>query len=58
MGSDFCVLPCESVKQVAASMAIEKMYVSKEFLGKMVKVANGELSVDDVCKEVVEKYGR
>ena len=45
--------PHDMVRQVAA---IENMYFSKNFIEKMVKVANGELSSDEVRQEVIREY--
>lgn len=50
--------PHDMVRQVAATMAIEDMYFSKDFIEKMVKVANGELSSEEVRQEVIREYGR
>ena len=50
--------PYDIVRQVVSTMAIEDMYFSKDFLEKMLKVANGELSSEEVRQEVIRKYGR
>lgn len=50
--------PQDTVRQVAATMAIEDMYFTKDFIEKMLKVANGELSSEDVRQELIEEYGR
>lgn len=50
--------PQDTVRQVAATMAIEDMYFTKDFIEKMLKVANGELSSEDVRRELIEEYGR
>ena len=50
--------PNDMVKQVVATMAIEDMYLSEEFISKMLKVANGELSSEEVRQEVIKKYAR
>ena len=46
------------VKKVAATMAIEDMYLPKEFLQQMIKVANGELSSESIREAVIKKYAR
>ena len=46
------------VQQVAATMAISDMYVSKEFIGKLLKVSNGEMTTDDLIQELNEKYAQ
>lgn len=45
------------VQQVAATMAISDMYVSKEFIEKLLKVSNGEMTTEDLIQELNEKYG-
>lgn len=50
--------PHDMVRQVVATMAIEDMYFSKDFIEKMVRVANGELSSEEVRQEVIREYGR
>lgn len=50
--------PHDMVRQVVATMAIEDMYFSKDFIEKMIKVANGELSSEEVRQEVIREYGR
>lgn len=44
------------VQQVTATMAIEDMYVSKEFIEKLLKVSNGEMTTDDLIQELNDKY--
>lgn len=39
-------------------MAIEDMYLPKEFLQQMIKVANGELSSESIREAVIKKYAR
>lgn len=46
------------VQQVAATMAIEDMYVSKEFIEKLLKVNNGEMTTDDLIQELNDKYAK
>ena len=46
------------VKQVAATMAIEDMYVSKEFIEKLLKVSNGEMTSEQLRKEVLKEYAQ
>lgn len=52
------VQPAMKVKQVMATMAIEDMFFSKDFVDKMLKVAEGKLSSEQVRQEVIKKYGR
>ena len=44
------------VQQVAATMAIEDMYLSKEFIEKLLKVSNGEMTSEQLRKEVLTEY--
>lgn len=50
--------PYDMVRQVIATMAIKDMHFSKDFIEKMVKVANGELLSEEVRQEVIMEYGR
>ena len=45
-------------QQVAATMAIEDMYVSKDFIEKLLKVSNGEMTTDDLIQELNKKYAQ
>ena len=44
------------VQRVAATMAIEDMYVSKEFIEKLLKVSNGEMTSEELRQEVLKEY--
>ena len=44
------------VQQVAATMAISDMYVSKEFIEKLLKVSEGEMTSEQLRKEVLKEY--
>ena len=46
------------VQQVAAMMAISDMYVSKEFIEKLLKVSNGEITSEQLRKEVLKEYAQ
>ena len=52
------VSPVSKVKNVLSSMAIEDMYFSNDFIEKMVKVANKELSSEELRQEVLKQYAR
>ena len=43
------------VQQVAATMAISDMYLSKEFIEKLLKVSNGEMTSEQLRKEVLKE---
>lgn len=46
------------VQQATATMAIEDMYLSKEFIEKLLKVNNGEMTTDDLIQELNDKYAQ
>lgn len=46
----------EDVKKVVATMAIEDMYLSKEFVEELIKVANGEKTSEELRQEIIKKY--
>lgn len=46
----------KKVQQVAATMAISDMYLSKEFIEKLLKVSNGEMTSEQLRKEVLKEY--
>lgn len=47
-----------SVKNVVATMAIEDMYLRKEFVLELIKVAKGEKTSEELRREVIKKYAR
>ena len=46
------------VQRVAATMAIDDMYVSKEFIEKLLKVGNGEMTSEELRQEVLKEYAQ
>lgn len=44
------------VRDVVATMAIEDMYLSREFVEELIKVANGEKTSEQLRQEVINKY--
>lgn len=44
------------IQNVVATMAIENMYLDKEFVNKLIKVANGEMTSEELRQEVIAKY--
>ncbi len=44
------------LKAVVATMAIENMFFSKEFLEEMIKVGKGEKSSEELRQEIIRKY--
>ena len=41
-----------------ANLAIENMFPTEEFLNKLIAVDNGELTFEDLRKEILQKYGK
>lgn len=39
-------------------MAIENMYLSKDFVKEMIKVSKGEKTSEELRQEVIRKYAR
>lgn len=46
------------IRNVAATMAIENMYLSKAFIEELVKISNGEKTSEQLRQEVIRKYAR
>lgn len=46
------------IRDVAATMAIENMYLSKAFVEELVKVSNGEKTSEQLRQEVIRKHAR
>lgn len=46
------------VTRVAATMAIEDMFLPSDFLVKMLLVAEGEMTSEEVRQEVIKQYAR
>ena len=44
------------VRDALATLAIENMYVKKEFLEELLKVSKGEKTTDELRQEVIRKY--
>jgi hypothetical protein len=44
------------IRDVVATMAIEDMYLSREFVEELIKVANGEKTSEQLRQEVINKY--
>ncbi len=43
------------VRRVAATMAVEDMVLEHEFVEKLMKVAEKEMTSDELLKEIVEE---
>lgn len=48
----------QQLAQVIASMAIEKMYLSPNFIKELLKVSKGEKTTEELRQEVIKKYAR
>ena len=48
----------ETVRNVAATMAIEDMQLSEAFVKELIKVANGEKTSEELRQEVIARYAR
>lgn len=48
----------QQLAQVIASMAIEKMYLSQNFIKELLKVSKGEKTTEELRQEVIKKYAR
>ena len=46
------------IQNVVAIMAIENMYLDEEFVNKLIKVSNGEMTSEELRQEVIAKYKR
>ncbi len=46
------------IKNVIATMAIENMYLSRDFINELVKVSKGEKTSEELRQEVIRKYAR
>ena len=44
--------------QVIASMAIEEMYVSGDFVQELLTVSKGEKTTEELRQEVIKKYAK
>ena len=46
------------VKEIVATMAIENMYLKKDFVLELIKVANGKKSSEELRQEVIRRHAR
>lgn len=46
----------ESVRDVVATMAVEGMYLSKDSIEELIKVAEGKKTSEELRQEVIRKY--
>ena len=46
------------IKTVAATMAIENMFVSNAFLRELLKTTTGEKTTEQLRQEIIKKYAR
>jgi ABC-type phosphate/phosphonate transport system ATPase subunit len=53
-----CTKENKEIKDVAATMAIENMFLSEDFLNEVIKVKKGEKTFDELRQEIREQYGK
>ena len=46
------------IRDVAATMAIENMYLSEDFITELIKVDKGEKTMEELRQEVIKKHAR
>lgn len=46
------------VQYVVATMAIENMYLSNDFIKELLKVSRGEKTSEELRQEVIKQYAR
>ncbi len=46
----------QKTRDVLATMAIENMFLDDEFVNKLNAIEKGELTYDDVRKEIIQEY--
>ena len=46
------------VQYVVATMAIENMYLSNDFIKDLLKVSRGEKTSEELRQEVIKQYAR
>ena len=51
-----CTKENKEIMNVAATMAIENMFLSEEFLNEIIKVKKGEKTFDELRQEVRKQY--
>ena len=53
-----CTKENKEIMNVAATMAIENMVLSEDFLNEIIKVKKGEKTYDELRQEVRKQYAR
>ncbi|MBQ9258052.1 MAG: hypothetical protein IJ181_13185 [Acidaminococcaceae bacterium] len=53
-----CTKENKEIMNVAATMAIENMFLSEDFLNEIIKVKKGEKTFDELRQEVRKQYTR
>lgn len=48
----------KEIERVAATMAVENMYLSEKFVSELIKVAEGKKTSEELRQEVLKKYAR
>ena len=50
------LLLLKKLESVSSSMAIEDIFLPKEFIEKMSRLADGKISMDEVISQLNEEY--
>ena len=53
-----CTKENKEIMNVAATMAIENMFLCEDFLNEIIKVKKGEKTYDELRQEVRKQYAR
>ena len=48
----------EEIARVAATMAVENMHLSTNFVKELLKISRGEKTSEELRQEVIKKYAR
>ena len=48
----------QMLQQAVASLVIDNMYVSKEFIEELMKVDKGEKTYEEIRQEIIKKHAR
>ena len=46
----------QNIRNVVATMAIENMYLNRDFISELIKVDKGEKTTEELRQEVLKKY--
>ncbi|MCI5958274.1 MAG: antitoxin VbhA family protein [Lachnospiraceae bacterium] len=46
----------QNIRNVVATMAIENMYLNRDFISELIQVDKGEKTTEELRQEVLKKY--